>query len=531
MKSLKLLFFASSALTLAIEPLEAKKAKEPKHPNILFILADDYGWNDLGCMGSKFYETPNLDRLAAHGVKFSSAYATCSVSSPSRASIMTGKYTPRHGITDWIGEKSGEKWRTLNRHSKLLPADYTHNLPFAEYTLAECLRDNGYTTFIAGKWHLGSEGSWPENHGFDINKGGWTAGNQRAYFPPYKNPKLTDGPTGENLSIRLGNETISFIHEHLKKKKDQPFFAYLSFYAVHGPLQTTQKYWKHFREKADQMGIADKGFEVDRTLPVRQHQDNPVYAGVVKEMDDAIGNVLDALKEMNLLDNTLIIFTSDNGGVTSGDNYSSSLLPLRGGKGRQWEGGLRVPLIMSYKGCQAGTSCDVPVIGTDFYPTILDYAGLPLRKEQHLDGISMMPILQERAIPERSLFWHYPHYGNQGGEPSSIIRKGDWKLIYYYESNHSELYNLEKDLTESEPLNAQYPEKVSQLQEELMKWLDEVGAKKPAADPLYDPIKESAVKKTWRTKQLNKVESLRKEMLDSNWKPNDTWWNSQVTED
>ena len=508
------------------------EAKKPKHPNVLFILADDYGWMDLGCMGSKYYETPNLDRLASQGIRFTNAYSSCQVSSPSRASIMTGKYTPRHGVTDWIGEKSNEDWRKMKRHSKLLPADYKWNLPAEEYTIAECLRDNGYTTFIAGKWHIGEEGSWPEDHGFMINKGGWSAGSPTGgYFSPYKNPKLEDGPAGENLSIRLGNETVNFMREHKKKHSDKPFFAYLSFYAVHGPLQTTQKNWSYFRDKAERMGIADKGFEVDRTLPVRQVQDNPVYAGVIKEMDDAIGIVMDELKRLGLDENTLVIFTSDNGGVTSGDAYSSSQLPLRGGKGRQWEGGIRVPMLMYYNGCKAGSVCDVPVIGTDFYPTILDYAGLKPVPEQHKDGISIMPIVKEGSKPKRSLFWHYPHYGNQGGEPSSIIRKGDWKLIYYYESEHSELYNLAMDLSESEPLNIQYPEKVKELEAELMAWLDEVDARRPVADPLYDPKKEAVVKQNWRTKTISQQENNRKKMLQKDWQPNEDWWKSAVVND
>lgn len=270
---------------------------------------------------------------------------------------------------------------------------------------------------------------------------------------------------------------------------------------------------------------------MDRTLPVRQTQDNPVYAGVIKEMDDAIGIVLDELKRLGIDDNTLVIFTSDNGGVTSGDSYSSSQLPLRGGKGRQWEGGIRVPALMYYSGCKAGTVCDVPIIGTDFYPTILDYAGLKMQPQQHKDGISIMPVVEDNYSPERSLFWHYPHYGNQGGEPSSIIRKGDWKLIYYYESNHCELYNLAMDLTESEPLNAQYPDKVNELESELMAWLDEVDARKPVADPLYDPKKEAQAKKNWRTKTLEQQEKMRKNMLRKDWKPNDDWWESAFVND
>ena len=507
-------------------------AKKPQKPNVLFILADDYGWNDLSCYGSEFYETPNLDRLAQKGVRFTNAYATCQVSSPSRASIMTGRYTPRHGITDWIGEKSGEDWRTMGRHSKLLPADYAHRLGADEYTLAECLRDNGYTTFIAGKWHLGDEGSWPEDHGFDINKGGWSAGSpNNGYFPPYKNPRLTDGPAGENLSTRLGEETVKFLKDHKKHGKGKPFFAYLSFYAVHGPIQTTENNWKYFRDKAERMGIADKAFELDRTLPVRTRQDNPVYAGLIKDMDDAIGNVLRAVEEMGLDENTLIIFTSDNGGVVSGDAYSSCLTPLRGGKGRQWEGGLRVPLIIEYPGCKAHSECDEPVTGTDYYPTILDYAGLQLQPQQHKDGISLMPVMKEGKTSDRALFWHYPHYGNQGGEPSSVIRKGDWKLIYYYEDGRSELYNLAIDLSENEPLNHLYPEKVQELNAELMAWLKDVDAKLPVADQQYDPKKEAEVKKEWRTSTLKRQERIRKDMLRKDWKPNANWWRSQVTND
>lgn len=507
---------------------ETNKTKN-EHPNILFILADDLGWNDIGCMGSKYYETPHIDSLAAKGVKFMSAYSACTVSSPSRASIMTGKYPPRHGVTDWIGEKSGEEWRTMKRNSKLLPADYVWSLPTEEYTIAECLRDHGYTTFMTGKWHLGDPSTWPEDHGFEISVG--AGGMKGGYFAPFQNSRLPDHQPGENLSMRLGKETVKFIKEHTQSKSDKPFFAYLSFYAVHGPIQTNQKYWSHFREKAEKMGIAEKGFKIDRTLPVRQHQDNPVYAGVIKEMDDAIGLVLNELKELGLDKNTLIIFTSDNGGVSSGDNYSTSLLPIRGGKGRQWEGGIRVPLIFSYRGCKPGTINDTPVIGTDFYPTILDYARLKTRPEQHKDGVSIMPTLNDQSIRPRSLFWHYPHYGNQGGEPSSIIRKGDWKLIHYYESEHSELYNLSIGLGENEPLNIQYPQKAKELENELMKWLNEVNAKKPVADPLYNPIKEDSVKNSWHTKLLIQQEKLRRSMLDKNWKPNDDWWESIVTRD
>ena len=422
----------------------------------------------------------------------------------------------------------------MGRESKLVPADYEWNLRAEEYTLAECLRDNGYTTFIAGKWHLGDEGSWPEDHGFEINVGGWSAGNPKGgYFSPYSNPKLPDGPAGENLSERLAQETSSFIKNQVRKNKNKPFFAYLSFYAVHGPIQCTRERWQYFRDKAEEIGIADHGFEIDRTLPVRQAQDNPVYAGLVQQMDDAIGMVLDTIEELGLGSNTLIIFTSDNGGVVSGDNYSSCLFPLRGGKGRQWEGGIREPLPISYPGCtNPGRTCDTPVIGTDFYPTILDFAGLPMHWEQHMDGVSIMPLLRGESIADRCLYWHYPHYGNQGGEPCSIIRKGDWKLIHYWEDGRDELYNLAIDISENEPLNVQNPDKVRELSTLLQAWLIETGARIPQADPQYSPIKEAQVKLKWRTNTLRQQEKQRSMMLDKKWRPNADWWGSQpVTND
>lgn len=520
----KILFTVGSSL-LACNLLLAKE----KPVNVLFILADDYGRNDVCCYGSKYYETPNIDRLASMGTIFTNGYSACQVSSPSRASIMTGKYTVRHGITNWIGEYSGEDWRKMGRYSKLLPADYSWNLSKNELTLAEALKADGYKTFIAGKWHLGGEGSMPEDHGFDINKGGYEAGSPAGgYFSPYNNPKLQDGPDGENLSMRLALETNAFI-EDVSKRSKQPFFAYLSFYAVHGPIQTTKSNWEYFRNKADSMGIASDGFAFDRTLPVRQYQDNPIYAGLIKQMDDAIGVVIDKLEKLGLLENTLIIFTGDNGGVSSGDNYSTSCLPFRGGKGRQWEGGLRVPFIIKCpNGLGKGLTSDTPVVGTDFYPTILDIAGLQLHPEQHIDGVSLLPILKGKNIKPRSLYWHYPHYGNQGGEPSSIIRDGDWKLIHYYEDERDELYNLSIDESESEPLNIQYPDKVEYLSKKLSVWLTETKARLPKPDPEYNPRKESEYKLKQKTKTMDYLEQTRKKQLSKDFEPNKDWWGSST---
>ncbi len=471
-------------LCLATVNIQAQKKKPtPEQPNFVFILADDFGWKDLHCTGSEFYETPNIDRLAKRGMIFENGYAGSQVCSPARASILTGKFTARHGVTNWIGEASGENWRNVGRHTKLLPPAYKMALPAEDITMAEALRSNGYKTFFAGKWHLGNKGSYPEDHGFDINKGGYEAGAPYGggYFSPYNNPKLTDGKPGENLSMRLAKETVSFIETETAKKKHQPFLAYLSFYAVHAPLETTQANWQHFREKADSMGIVDKGFEMGKTFPIRMQQDNPVYAGLIKQMDDAVGVLLDKLEALGLMENTVVVFTGDNGGVCSGDDYSSSNSPLRGGKGMQWEGGFRVPVIMYAPGCKPGVSA-TPAIGTDFYPTFLDMAKIPLMPQQHVDGRSLLPALKGEAMADRYFYWHYPHYGNQGGEPSSVVQYGKWKLIHYYEDGRNELYNLEIDPTESETLNAQYPDKVKELSENLKTWLVSVQAKYPRPD-------------------------------------------------
>ncbi|MEG1635691.1 MAG: sulfatase, partial [Rikenellaceae bacterium] len=477
---------------------------------------------------SKYYETPNIDKISRSGITFTNGYATCQVSSPSRASIMTGKYTPRHAITSWIGDPSGAKWQAMGRQTKMLPPEYAQNLDTSEFTIAEAMRENGYATFLAGKWHLGGDGSTPEDHGFDINIGGYEAGSPKGgYFSPYNNPKLTDGPKGENLSLRLANETAKFITNHTKTERDQPFFAYLSFYAVHGPIQTSKDRWAYYRQKADSMGIAENGFLIDRTLPVRQTQDNPIYAGLIAQMDDAIGVLLDRIEQLGLTENTIIVFTSDNGGVSSGDNFSTSNLPYRGGKGRQWEGGIREPFMISYpKAIKAGDINDTPVIGTDFYPTLLEMTSAPARPAQHLDGVSLVPLFKGDSLQPRDLFWHYPHYGNQGGDPSSIIRSGDWKLILYHEDNHVELYNLATDKTEREPLNALYPQKVTELTAKLQKWLTDVDAKFPTANKQYDPQKEAELKVRHREVTMPNLEKRRIEELSKDFTPNKTWWDS-----
>ncbi|MFI3322033.1 MAG: sulfatase [Rikenellaceae bacterium] len=524
----KLLFSSLSIMLLPFGAQEIHAANKAK--NVLFILVDDLGWMDLGFMGSKYYETPNIDKLADAGMVFTDAYAACQVSSPSRGSIMSGLYPANHGITNWIGEKSGEDWREMNRHSKVLPAPYEWAISSDFLLLPELLQQNRFTTFIAGKWHLGeNENEWPEYNGFDINKGGWASGSPKGgYFAPYINPRLENGEDGENLSMRLANETVDFIDKNGKK----PFFAYLAFYAVHGGIETTEENWQYFRDKAEKMGIAESGYIIDRTLPVRQTQDNPVYAGLVKQMDDAVGVVLDHLEAKGLMDETMIVFTSDNGGVSSGDAFSTSLLPLRGGKGRQWEGGIRVPLVIKTPEMSSNSEkCSTPVNGIDFYPTIAKYLDIDIPSDVKLDGVDITPLLDGGKIGERSLFWHYPHYGNQGGEPSTIVRSGDWKLIYYHEDLRCELYNLAIDISEHEPLNIQYPEKVEELKGEILSFLKETNAKLPVADMKYNPIEENKVKEGYRTKVIQFREDERLKMLDKNFKPNDNWWGSKVTID
>lgn len=496
-------------------------------PNILFILVDDYGIKDVGVEGSTFYETPNVDALARNGMRFTRGYAACQVCSPSRASILSGKYPPRHGITDYIGAEVGEVF-TRKRHVRLSVPDYVRKLPATETTFADALKQAGYSTFFAGKWHLGSKGSWPEDHGFDINKGGWDAGSPMGgYYAPWKNPNLPSGPPGESLTLRLAAETISFIENH----KDGPFLAYLSFYAVHGPIQTTKPLWSKYRDKASQQPAPAERFKIDRTLPVRQVQDNPIYAGLIEEMDAAVGRVLKRLEQLGLTDRTIICFTSDNGGVTAGDSYSSSQLPYRGGKGRQWEGGLRVPFYIKAPGVtRPGSTCATPVIHTDFYPTILQLAGLPLRPRQHVDGISLVPLLRGDKIDPRPLFWHYPHYGNQGGEPSSIMQKDGWKLIHYWEDGRNELYHLSDDIGEQHDLAGQEPARTGELWRELQAWLKETGAKIP--QPYAD------YKLAWAEQNREAAQTLKARLekahaayLDPAWQPDPTWWKSLVPRD
>ena len=509
------------------------KNKIPKttKPNILFIVVDDLGYADLSVMGSEYYETPNIDALAKSGTIFTNGYATCAVCSPSRASLLNGQFTARHGITQFDGAPSGLEWKKKNRHTKLLPPEYKHHLDQNDVTLPEVLKENGYATFFAGKWHLGSavEHSLPTDHGFDINQGGYERGGPYSggYFSPFNNPNMEDyeDEKGMSLSMKLAKETSKFI----EKNKDTTFLAYLSFYAVHAPIQTTKEKWKKYRDKAEEMGIAEKGFEMEHELPARKYQDNPVYAGLIEQVDEAIGSVMQTLKQNGLDKSTIIVFTSDNGGVTSGDNYATNQLELRGGKGYQWEGGLRVPYFIYVPWLQQnGGKIEDLVSGTDFFPTLLDLADIPLRPENHSDGVSLKPLLIGEKIVDRPFFWHYPHYGNQGGEPVSIMRKSNWKIIYYWEDNHLELYDLNSDSGETNNVSDSNEERAQEMKIELMEWLESMDTHYADVDPEWDESAWNKRLENNKNKLMPKLERERKHMLSPDWQPNKNWWGSEI---
>lgn len=526
---MKIKFHYSFLFLLVTLVCSCTEKKTQVKPNVLFIIADDLGYHDLSCTGSKYYETPNIDQIAKGGMVFTDGYAACQVCSPSRASLISGKFPARHGVTDWIGARTGEDWSKAGNNTKMMPPEYEYHLAQEYVTLPEALKEEGYKTFFAGKWHVGEKGSWPEDHGFDINKGGWDVGSPKGgYYAPWNNPNLKSGPDGESLTMRLAKETVDFI----KANKDTTFLAYLSFYAVHGPIQTTQDKWAKYRLKAEEQGIPDSGFEMAERLPIRNVQDNPVYAGLIETMDDAVGMVLNSLKELGLDENTIIVFTADNGGVASGDAFSTSNLPLRGGKGYQYEGGIREPYFIKVPGLtDNGLTCATPVSSVDLYPTILDLASVKLRPEEHNDGISLLPLLKGGSVAERPLIWHYPHYGNQGGDPVSIIRLGDWKLIYYYETGAEELYNLREDIGERNDVSAKEPKLVTDLHGQLFDYLKSVNAKFPKKDDSYNEERAEKRRLDRKNRMLPQLEKQRKDFLSPDFDPNNNWWGSKVTKD
>jgi arylsulfatase A-like enzyme len=457
----------------------AEPAKPPARPNIVFVLADDLGWRDLGCYGSTFYETPHLDQLAAKGMRFTDAYAACSVCSPTRASILSGKYPARLHLTDWLPGRVDRPDQKLKR-----PAILDH-LPLEEVTLAEALREGGYRTGFIGKWHLGGPAFFPEKQGFDLNVAGCQRGSPPSYFSPYRIPTLADGPKGEYLTDRLTDEALKFI----EGAKAKPFLLYLSHYAVHNPQQAKAELVAKYHAKAARLpSPTGPEFLPECKQQARQIQNQPVYAAMVESVDESVGRVMQKLAELGLQGNTIVVFTSDNGGLSTAEGAPTSNLPLRGGKGWHYEGGVREPLIVRWPGVtQPGSTCRAPMISTDYYPTFLEMAGLPLRPRQHVDGVSLVPLLKGRAAAERPLFWHYPHYSNQGGGPGGAVRVGNFKLIEWYEDRRAELFDLSDDVGERHDLAATMPERTAALRRQLHDWRQSVGAAMPTPNPDYNP--------------------------------------------
>lgn len=502
MKINKILMASGSLMVPFFSSVHAQKQEKP---NFLVILVDDFGWTDLGCYGSSFYETPNIDRLASEGVRFTNGYASCPVSSPSRAGIQTGQYPNRTGVTDWLpGRQANGKAGVTDRWiSPALPTGMSSN----KITTAESLKGAGYKTFFAGKWHLGETPEyWPEHQGYDINIGGCNLGsphknpkdNANGYFAPYGNPRLEDGPAGEYLPERLTGETIHF----LEKNKDKPFFVFLSYYLVHNPLQGKEELIKKYREKREKMGITEAGemklnpdwakYATSGSYKERLVQGNPVYAAMVQALDDNVGKLMNALQKMGLDKNTVIIFTSDNGGLSTAEGSPTSNLPLRAGKGWLYEGGIRVPYIFKYPSIQKkGFVNPMPISNIDVLPTILGFAGIKPLQGDTIDGVNLLPYLEKNTYSERSLFWDYPHYSNQGGNPGSVIRKGKYKLIDDYETGRLELYDLDKDPGEQHDLSGKLPKIKEQLYHELLTWRKTTSSKSMRPNPAWnhaDPI-------------------------------------------
>ena len=450
-------------------------AQDDKMPNIVFILVDDMGWMDIGANGSSFYETPYIDNLASEGVRFTQAYATSPVCSPTRASILTGKNPARINLTQWIGGPGNP--------------DYLRNLPLEEVLFPELLKEAGYTNIFLGKWHLNNregEGTfWPDKQGFDINVAGhWRGGLYipNKYFAPWDIPNLQNGPDGQYMTDRLAQEAVDFIDGH----SDHPFLLYLSFYSVHAPFNAPEKRIKKYVEKKNNLALTDDerfGQEeiAGKSFMFRKSQDHPTYAAMVASMDMAVGRVLDQLKKKGIDDHTVVIFFSDNGGLSTSEGTPTANTPLRTGKGWLYEGGIREPAIIKWPGeTEPGTVCDAVITCMDFYPTILEMAGLPLRPDLHMDGRSLVPLLRnEISSLHDATYFHYPHRSNQKGGPSGAIREGDFKLIVFFDDNRLERYNIREDIGEKNNLANIFPERRDKMLKKLQEWWTEVDARFP----------------------------------------------------
>ena len=488
---MKKLILPFAAVILAIQPgFSGPGDAAPKKPNIIFFLIDDMGWRDLSCMGSKFYESPAIDKLASEGVLFSRAFEAAPRCVPSRLSILTGKDHNR---------------------PELHTAD---GLPLDQLTYANVFKDNGYSTFFAGKWHEGPKGFWPQDHGFEINKGGCSLGALATHFWPYTVPGkpvktggkedhntapygLEEGKPGEYISDRLTDETIKFLKDHKKDSPDKPFFIELAHYLVHEPLEGKPTLVKHFEEKLKGMPKMDvPDYESDYTGRVKLKQDLPVYAAMVTSVDESLDRIRQTLVELGYDKDTIIVLTSDNGGLSTTDvlgkrQVATSNKPLRTGKGWLYDGGMRVPLIVYWPGVtKAGTTTDRPVIGTDFFPTFLDMAGLPLMPEHHVDGESFAPVLKgDFSHPRKPLFWYYDGAKVATGNTAmAAMLDGDMKLVRFIYENKDELYNTREDIGEQHDLAAANPEKVSAMKQALTEFEQRVGVK-PLKGHVIEEIK------------------------------------------
>jgi arylsulfatase A len=446
-------------------PLSATAAAAER-PNVVFFLIDDLGWADLGCYGSRYYETPQIDQLARRGMQFTDAYAACPACSPTRASILTGKYPARLRLTDWIPGRTPA-------NAKLSIPTWRKYLPSEEVTVAEVLQSAGYATAAIGKWHLGGEPYFPEHQGFDLNVAGSNAGSPGSYFHPYGGrPRLAGGEPGEYLTDRLTDEALSFIQSN----QAHPFFLYLAHYAVHTPIQGKPELVEKYQGKPGSNG-----------------QKSPAYAAMVESVDQSVGRIVETLDRFGLTDRTVVILFSDNGGLLRPSATSNA--PLRSGKGFPYEGGVRVPLIVRWPGVvRSGSVCCEVVTSVDFYPTLLEIASVQggRRHNADVDGVSLIPLLKENGpLARDAVYWHYPHYNPIGGYPYGAVRQGEWKLIEFYEGMHVELYNLKDDIGEKADLAEAKPEFAATLRAKLHDWRRSVGAQMTSPNPNYRPAPQS----------------------------------------
>jgi len=450
--------------------------KATNQPNVVVFVVDDLGYMDIGIYNPNcFYDTPNIDRFSAGAMRFTDGYAANPVCSPTRYSLMTGKYPTRVRATNFFSGK---------REGKFRPAELNDNMPLSEITVAQAVKSKGYATFFAGKWHLGeSEEYYPQNRGFDVNKGGFKNGGPytgNRYFSPFKNPQLKpDSPPGDHLPDRLARDTSDFIRTNAEKKK--PFLAYLSFYSVHNPMMGRKDLVEKYQPKSEaitgeQFGTEEQIFPNKPVRKVRILQKKPVYAAMVEAMDEAVGKVLKQIDDSKIADNTIVIFTSDNGGLSTSEGSPTSNMPLRGGKGWVYEGGIREPWIIRYPGVtQPGSVSKELISSIDLYPTICQAAGASI--EHEIDGVDLVPALKGESLNRDALYWHYPHYSNQGGIPGGAIRMGDMKLFERYEDGQVHLYNLKDDIGERIDLKDKHPAKVKEMRDKLHQWYRKVDAK------------------------------------------------------